>query len=297
MALKLRQIEAFRAVMREGSMVRAAGVLSVTQPAVSYLISSLESAVGFPLFVRTAGKLAPTPEAYQLASEVDRLYEGIDGIEVAARLIANHQKAVLRLLLTSALSSRSIVSVIGRYAAAHPGIRLDIDVAHRAAVVRRVAGAQADLGLVSLPVEGNLAVATPLFTSPLVCVAPTTGSTASLRGATPADLAGHAVIALKPSGMIRPMVDRWFQAAGVTPRIEIEVRHAWVAIDLARAGVGVAIVSRLSLPEAIESDASVSVRQLEPSESITIGAVTPVAQRANRTVQSLLEYLREQAPL
>jgi DNA-binding transcriptional LysR family regulator len=294
MGLKLRQIEAFRAVMREGSMVRAASVLFVTQPAVSYLISTMETAVGFPLFVRAAGKLSPTPEAYQLASEVDRLYEGLDGIEVAAKLIANHQKAVLRLLLTSALSSRSIVSVIGRYAAAHPGIRLDIDVAHRAAVVRRVAGAQADLGLVSLPVESNLAIATPLFASPLVCVVPRTGSTAALHRATPTDLSGHALVALKSSGTIRPLVDRWFQSGGVTPRIEIEARHAWVAIDMARAGVGIAIVSRLSLPEAIESDASVTVLPLEPEVSITIGAVTPLAQQPHRAVQSLLEHLREQ---
>lgn len=276
-------------------MVRAAGVLSVTQPAVSYLISSLESTVGFPLFVRAAGKLAPTPEAYQLASEVDRLYEGLDGIEVAAKLIANHQKAVLRVLLTSALSCRSIVSLIGRYAAAHPGIRLDIDVAHRAAVVRRVAGAQADLGLVSLPVESNLAVSTPLFTSPLVCVVPTSSAAAALHSVRPADLAGHPLVALKSSGMIRPMVDRWFQAGGVTPRIEIEVRHAWVAIDLARADAGVAIVSRLSLPEAIENDGSVTVVPLESAEVITIGAVTPIAQHANRAVQSLLAFLGDQA--
>lgn len=33
MALKLRQIEAFRAVMREGSMVRASAAMAITQPA------------------------------------------------------------------------------------------------------------------------------------------------------------------------------------------------------------------------------------------------------------------------
>lgn len=275
-------------------MVRAAGVLSVTQPAISYLISSLESAVGFSLFSRSAGKLTPTPEAYQLIAEVDQLYEGLDGIEVAARLIANHQKSVLRLLLTSALSHRSIVNIIGDYAASRPGIRLDIEVAQRSIVVRRVAGGQADLGLVSLPVESDLVAATPLCVSPLVCVIPKARAGDSVeKRATPAELSAYPIIALKPDGMIRPLVDRWFRAAGIVPRIEIEARHAWVAIDLARMEAGVAIVSRFSLPDDILNDPAVTILQLEPSESIAIGAIYPVAQQANRAIQSLLASLRE----
>lgn len=280
--------------MREGSMVRAAGVLSITQPAVSYLISSLEKVVGFPLFVRAAGKIVPTPDAYQLATEVDRLYEGLDGIEVAARLIANHQKSVLRLMMTSALSNGTIMGAIGRYAAAHPGLHLDIDIGHRDTVVRRVAGAQADLGLVSLPIEGDLAVVTPLFSSPLVCVVSKTAPATALQRATPQELARHPLVALKPSGAIRPMIDRWFQAGGEAPRIDIEVRHAWAAIELARAGAGVAIVSRLSLMDSIDEGGAVAVLPLDPPEAIPIGAITPAGQHANRTVLSLLDYLRAQ---
>lgn len=51
MPIKLRQIEAFRTVMREGSMVRASAAMAVTQPAISYMISGLEAAVGFPLLI------------------------------------------------------------------------------------------------------------------------------------------------------------------------------------------------------------------------------------------------------
>lgn len=43
--------------MREGSMVRASSAMAITQPAISYLISSLEKEVGFELFSRRGGKL------------------------------------------------------------------------------------------------------------------------------------------------------------------------------------------------------------------------------------------------
>ena len=64
--LTLRQIAAFRAVMITGSMVRAADMMCVTQPAVSRLIKHLEEALELPLFKRGKGGLHPTSEAIAL---------------------------------------------------------------------------------------------------------------------------------------------------------------------------------------------------------------------------------------
>jgi len=187
-------------------MVRASSALAVTQPAVSYLIGSLESAVGFALFRREKGKLIPTPEAHQLIDEVDRLYESVDEVEAVARLIANHQRAVLRILLTPALSTGACVQAIGRYAARHPGMRLDIDTAHRATILRRLLSGHADLAVLSLPVETDRIVATSVFTSDLVCVLPAHHEPPRPDTITPDDLAGVPLIGLKPSGVIRPLV-------------------------------------------------------------------------------------------
>ena len=57
MHLTFRQLETFTEVVRQGSMQRAAEILSVTQPAVSLHIKELEGQVGQRLFDR--GKAAP----------------------------------------------------------------------------------------------------------------------------------------------------------------------------------------------------------------------------------------------
>ena len=49
MALRLRQLEAFRAVSQLGSMTRAAKQLDISQPAVSRLLSSFSASIGFKL--------------------------------------------------------------------------------------------------------------------------------------------------------------------------------------------------------------------------------------------------------
>lgn len=93
-------------------MVRASSAMAITQPAISYLISGLEKEVGFELFSRRGGKLTPTPEALQLMAEVNRLYDGLDGIKAAAQQIANHERATVRVLLTQALASGRIMNAI-----------------------------------------------------------------------------------------------------------------------------------------------------------------------------------------
>lgn len=80
-----RQINAFRQVIRLGSVTAAARALSVSQPAVSRLIGDLEAGLGFPLFERRAGKLYPTPDARNLASEVERMFYGLERLERFAR--------------------------------------------------------------------------------------------------------------------------------------------------------------------------------------------------------------------
>ena len=61
--LDLNLLRVLDAVMAEGSLTRAARVLSMTQPAVSHALRRLHDAVGADLFVRTAHGMKPTPLA------------------------------------------------------------------------------------------------------------------------------------------------------------------------------------------------------------------------------------------
>ena len=68
--LDLNLLRVLDAVMAEGSLTRAASVLSMTQPAVSHAMRRLREAVGDELFVRTAHGMKPTPAAEALWPQV-----------------------------------------------------------------------------------------------------------------------------------------------------------------------------------------------------------------------------------
>ncbi|OZI62695.1 LysR family transcriptional regulator [Bordetella genomosp. 11] len=294
--LKVRQIEAFRAVMREGSMVRAGAAMAITQPAVSYLIGSLETTVGFPLFSRQGGKLSPTPEAIQLMAEVDRVYEGLDEIESAARQIANHQRAAIRILITPSFSIGRIVNGIGRFAAGHPGLKLEIDVISRSAILHRIRSGQGDVGILSLPPDGDAETGTKLFDSEFVCVAASPGILDGRTHVGPQDLEGTPMVSLRKNGVVRPAVDKWFAKAGLVANHIIEVGDPRTAIELVRGGLGATIVSTFNVPDV--RDLGLVAVPLAPSpEQIEVGVITSATQHPNRAVQALVEFLRLDNPL
>jgi DNA-binding transcriptional LysR family regulator len=61
--VNLRQMEAFRAIMREGTVTDAAKLLGLSQPSATELLKHTEAKLGFRLFDRFKGRLRPTPEA------------------------------------------------------------------------------------------------------------------------------------------------------------------------------------------------------------------------------------------
>jgi DNA-binding transcriptional LysR family regulator len=75
MLFKLRHMEVFRAVMLTGSISGAAKMLYVSQPAVSKLITYIESRLSFRLFDRVNNRLIATAEAHTLYREVERVYQ------------------------------------------------------------------------------------------------------------------------------------------------------------------------------------------------------------------------------
>src|SRR6478752_5141938 len=72
MALDLRDLEVFLAVVRHGSFGRAAASLIVTQPAVSDRIRHLERVVGTDVFERTARGAVLTAAGEQLLPYAER---------------------------------------------------------------------------------------------------------------------------------------------------------------------------------------------------------------------------------
>ena len=78
-------LRTFDALLREGSVSKAAARLFVSQPAVSASLKRLRLALGDELFTRTPTGVVPTPKALALAPQVTAVLDGLQ------RLVHHHQ--------------------------------------------------------------------------------------------------------------------------------------------------------------------------------------------------------------
>ena len=118
--MRLRQIEVFRAVMLVGTVSEAARMLNVSQPVVTRVLQHTELQLGFRLFDRTKGRLQPTAEAFELFSEVERLYQEVERVRRVSANLRHKGAGRLRVAATPSLAPSILAPAVRRFSQRHP---------------------------------------------------------------------------------------------------------------------------------------------------------------------------------
>ncbi|MHA7776102.1 LysR substrate-binding domain-containing protein [Roseibium sp. M-1] len=238
-----RQIEAFRALMLSGSMTEAAKLLSVTQPAVSKIISQLEEELGFALFDRRQGKLSPTDDAISLYSEVELSYSGLERVVRAARRIKNRTGGNLRLVAMPAMAAEFIVKVVSNLIEnGHDNAHLSLHAYGSDEIVDLVATGLYDVGYATTPVDTTRVSTGPILTIPAFCILPPGHALAAKTQLSVFDFEGERFITTAEGQPSRIRTDSLFSSMNVSRQMFIEARWALTIAELVHAGLGCSIV-------------------------------------------------------
>lgn len=170
--MNLRQLEAFRATMRCGSITEAAEMMYISQPSVSRLIADLERSVGFDLFHRSGRGLTPTVEARTFYQAVEGMFVGVDRLQDLANSIRTTSGGVVSVGTIQSISTIELPRAVNTLIQRYPDIRLMIHARNTPAILDAVQLHQFDLGIVGRqpPYDG----VETLFqtTAPYVCMMP-----------------------------------------------------------------------------------------------------------------------------
>jgi len=122
--IKLRHIACFLEVVRFKSVVNAAEVLHISQPAVSKTIQELEQLLRSALFDRSRRKLSLTPfgEIFHryAATSVAALRQGIEAAS------GEHQATIVRVGALPTVSARVLPQAVSAFTASNPGVHARI---------------------------------------------------------------------------------------------------------------------------------------------------------------------------
>jgi DNA-binding transcriptional LysR family regulator len=242
---RLRELEALRALVTTGTTVGAAQRLSISQSAVSRSLSQLEERLGRSLFIRSSGRIYPTPEALRLNEKLDALFETlaeIDGADWAAR-----EDEPLRLVVPPTLAHHFVIRRVARFLKRNPGRRIQLDIQSTDSLLSGIMNAQYDLGLTSGMIQRSGVTLLPWRRSKIVCAMPEDHPLVAKETIVPEDLEGVELIEFLGRLGTRALSDQILGRAGVRPRTVVETATNMAALELVREGLGITLVNPFPL--------------------------------------------------
>jgi DNA-binding transcriptional LysR family regulator len=286
--MNVRQLEAFQAAMSAGSLTAAAGLLGISQPAVSQLIAQLESACGFSLFVRAGTKMRPTREAEVLYAEVQRMFIGVGRVAGIAKALRDQSWGALSIASFPVLTRRVLPGIVTKFCEERPDVKFSVESMRSNSLLDAIATQQVDLGFSVLPGDRPELNSTYVCTLRGVCILPKGHRLATRRLIRAKDLDGEAFVALGPQDHSRFQIDRIFEEADVQRRIQIEVGQSETACAFVANGMGVAVVDPISVYN--NAGADFVVCAFEPKMEFEIWLIRPKIARPFALIETFAAY-------
>jgi DNA-binding transcriptional LysR family regulator len=238
--IDLKKLRAFQMVERHGGLRGAAESLHITTSAVSFQIKHLEDELGVKLFDRVNKKFILTPRGREFLEDVDRILAEVDQA-VSALVDAKKPQARLSLGLGFDLTGHFARPLAG-FMKSNPRVELSLRLRPARDILRYMLDGEIDLGVAHFEQLPRQFIKRPLAKSGLLALCLTDHPLASVRRLTVPHLAQHAIVLPRQdNNMGRRIVGR-LADFGLKPASVIEAGSCQSSYNLAKEGIGVAII-------------------------------------------------------
>ncbi|MCR4269166.1 LysR family transcriptional regulator [Nitratireductor sp. ZSWI3] len=285
--LSQRSLEAFREVMRTGSVSGAAEELLISQPAVSRLIRELEERLDLRLFTRHGGRIAATPEAHEFWIEVERSFTGLKQIERAAEQIKRGQRATLSIAAAPAFAQAALPQAVAQLHAERPEFRAEFFSMTTLPVVRQVALRQCHIGF-GIPTQHKFEIdVVRTGALPYRFIAPAGHPLGEKDRVSIDDLAGLDFVGFVDSTMTGRNFDRRFAKMRKPPVVKMRSYLSIVISALVLRGLGVGVIDPFTAED--HERLGGIVRPLVASEQFEYSVIKPLGEKLSPECEALVE--------
>ena len=284
--MTLAQFQVFVAVVDAGSFTEAAKALGMTQSSVSQAIASLEAELGVSLLTRGREGVSLTEIGARLINHVREVLNRTERMRQEAAASVGLEIGRLRLGSFSSVFSRLLPGIIGAFRRRHPGITVVLLEGTDREVRDWVLAGVVDVGLVTLPIEGVESIV--IAQDDMRAIVPAGHPRATQPAVRPAQLGPEPFIL--PQGGCGPLIRAIFRAAGITPRVQFDVRDMATLFAMVQEELGVTLVPALALP--LAPIGGVRALPLEPPVQRPIGLVVRSRDAASPAVTAFIHQAR-----
>ncbi|MGW3076623.1 MULTISPECIES: LysR family transcriptional regulator [unclassified Kitasatospora] len=278
-------------IARRGTIVAAAQALHLSPSAISHQLARLEQELGVALVERAPQSLRLTPAGVRLAEHAQAIADLMAVAQDDLRAHAEAAAGVLRIGFFASAGLDLLPRALAAFAAGHPQVELELIMGQPHELVPDLEAGRLDAAVVfEHPLDPwcrQAAVDVRMyFEEPQLVVVPLRHRLGRRSVVRLAELEGESWIGTHGGSTGEPVLERACAAEGFRPRVRCRSDHYQVTINLARAGMGVALIPALGLADS----AGVHVCRLDhPQLHRRIG----VATRATNRNPVLRDFLAE----
>ncbi|MEI7976195.1 MAG: LysR family transcriptional regulator [Betaproteobacteria bacterium] len=235
--MKFSFFETLEAVLRTGSLSRAADEMNLTPSAVSMQMKQVEIFFGQPLFDRSGLQVKPMPFAHEVASV---MHLPMQQIEQLRRRNSIQIEGAIRLGVIESLQSSLLPSVIQHLLKKHPALQLKPARGRAVELIAAVKANELDAAIVVQPVKGGSQRLRwqHLFKNEMVVIAPPTAKAANIHQL----FCDYPWIRFDASTSTGKLAAKWIGQNMPQAQRSMDLPSVHAVLSMVNAGLGVSMV-------------------------------------------------------
>ena len=287
-----RRLQVFHAVAKQLSFTKAAEVLFMTQPAVTFQIKQLEEHFNTRLFDRGHGRIALTPAGEVVLGYAEKILGLSSEMDVRLSELTGEISGSLMVGASTTLAEFLLPRILGEFKSTYPNVRSRLIVGNSETIETRVLEHTIDIGFIeSLSHEPNLQCEV-CCDDELVVICHPRFPLARHKELTPQKLLEHPYISREPGSGTREFTENYLRAAGIAPdqmNLVMELGSPIALNGVVETGLGFAIASRASVSKEQRLGDIVAI-PLKPRLIRTLSMVYPKEKFRSRLVATFVEF-------
>jgi LysR family transcriptional regulator for metE and metH len=231
-------------VEKQGSLTAAAGVLNLTQSALSHSMKKLEQQLGTDVWLREGRSLRLTQAGQYLLAVANRVLPQLEQAESTLRQFAQGERGTLRIGMECHPCYQWLLKIVSPYLSTWPDVDVDVKQKFQFGGIGALFGYEIDLLVTPDPLHKAGLHFEPVFDYEQVLVVAGSHPFAQQAYVKPAQLASETLITYPVSPERLDVYTQFLAPAGIAPRRHKTIETTDIMLQMVASGRGVAALPR-----------------------------------------------------
>jgi len=257
-----RRLQVFYTVAKQLSFTKAADILYMTQPAVTFQVKQLEEHFNTRLFERSHGKISLTLAGDLVLGYAERILALTGEMEARVGELTGQVTGPLMIGASTTIAEYQLPRILGEFKERFPQVQAQLTVANSETIAAKVADHALDVGLIEAPSHNPHLTTLACCEDELVMICAPNNALANRSSVDAREIAEQPYVSREHGSGTREVVDGFFRDNGVNPddlHIEMELGSREAIKGAVEAGLGVAIMSASTVTKEIQLGTLVAV--------------------------------------